>query len=187
MPALPQRLERSFAKIERRISDTQTKVINTALPTGTILMFSSNSQPDGYLICDGSAVQRTVYTDLFNVIGTAYGDGDGSTTFNLPNLVQSFPRGNTGVATTGGSDAHHHGLTAATANITFDGVNLDSKLPAAAVPFQSNNRKAVAGAVSNPATNTVNSTSLSGTTDDNDPDTSTSLPPYIDLLFIIKY
>ena len=55
-------------------------------PTGTISMFAGSTAPTGYLICDGSAVSRTTYAGLFGVIGTAYGTGDGSTTFNLPNL-----------------------------------------------------------------------------------------------------
>ena len=55
-------------------------------PIGTILPYSSTTIPEGYLVCDGSAVSRTTYADLFDVIGTTYGTGDGSTTFNLPNL-----------------------------------------------------------------------------------------------------
>ena len=55
--------------------------------TGTILVNTTNSLPDGYLLCDGAEVSRTIYEALYQVIGTYYGDGDGSTTFNLPNLT----------------------------------------------------------------------------------------------------
>ena len=56
-------------------------------PTGTILAYASNGAlPDGYLSCDGSAVSRTTYADLFAAIGTTWGSGNGSTTFSLPNL-----------------------------------------------------------------------------------------------------
>lgn len=55
-------------------------------PAGTIIPFAGSIAPDGYLVCDGSAVSRTVYTTLFTVIGTTYGSGDGSTTFNVPNI-----------------------------------------------------------------------------------------------------
>jgi microcystin-dependent protein len=56
-------------------------------PTGAIIDYASNgSLPDGYLECDGSAVSRTTYADLFAVIGTTWGSGNGSTTFNLPSL-----------------------------------------------------------------------------------------------------
>lgn len=55
-------------------------------PVGEITMWATSSAPTGWLICDGSAVSRTTYSGLFAVLGTAYGVGDGSTTFNLPNL-----------------------------------------------------------------------------------------------------
>lgn len=55
-------------------------------PPGTIIHYSSTSTPVGYLVADGSAVSRSTYADLFAVIGTAYGIGDGSTTFNLPDI-----------------------------------------------------------------------------------------------------
>jgi microcystin-dependent protein len=53
---------------------------------GTIKIHPSNTPPTGWLICDGSAISRTTYSLLFTVIGTTYGVGDGSTTFNIPNL-----------------------------------------------------------------------------------------------------
>ena len=62
-------------------------------PTGTIIAFAGNTLPDGYLLCDGSNVSRTTYKKLFNVIGTTYGAGDGSTTFTLPNLIDRFLEG----------------------------------------------------------------------------------------------
>lgn len=55
-------------------------------PIGTIFAFAGNDIPSGYLPCNGGAISRTTYADLFAVIGTTYGSGDGSTTFNLPNL-----------------------------------------------------------------------------------------------------
>jgi len=55
-------------------------------PIGTIVPFSGELIPDGYLECNGAAVSRTTYSELFVVVGTRYGSGDGSTTFNLPNL-----------------------------------------------------------------------------------------------------
>lgn len=63
------------------------------LPTGSVIAFAANSAPDGYLICNGAAVNRTTYADLFAVIGTIYGSGDGSTTFNVPNLTDKFIQG----------------------------------------------------------------------------------------------
>lgn len=62
-------------------------------PVGAIFPFGGTDIPVSFLLCDGSAVSRTDYEDLFNVIGTAFGTGDGSTTFNLPDLRGEFLRG----------------------------------------------------------------------------------------------
>lgn len=62
-------------------------------PSGAIFPFAGTSAPTGYLICDGSAVSRTTYSDLFTAIGTTWGTGDGSTTFNLPDLRAAVLRG----------------------------------------------------------------------------------------------
>ena len=62
-------------------------------PTGSITIYAGATAPTGYLICDGTAISRNTYADLFNVIGTSYGTGDGSTTFNLPNLKSRIPVG----------------------------------------------------------------------------------------------
>lgn len=57
------------------------------IKAGTLIPFAGSTPPEGWLKCDGSAISRTTYTTLFAVIGTTYGVGDGSTTFNLPNLM----------------------------------------------------------------------------------------------------
>lgn len=66
---------------------------NLPMVVGAVLPFAGNTLPDGWLLCDGSAVDRTLYAALFNVIGTTYGSGDGSTTFNVPNLTNKFIEG----------------------------------------------------------------------------------------------
>ena len=63
------------------------------VPVGMILPFAGPTVPAGYLLCNGSAVGRETYPELFTVIGTTYGSGDGSTTFNLPNLINKFIEG----------------------------------------------------------------------------------------------
>lgn len=55
-------------------------------PTGVVLPFAGSAAPTGWLLCDGSAVSRTTYADLFTALSTTYGVGNGSTTFNLPDL-----------------------------------------------------------------------------------------------------
>ena len=63
------------------------------IPVGVVQAFAGSTTPQGWLLCDGSAVSRTDYATLFAVIGTTYGAGNGSTTFNLPNLVDKFVEG----------------------------------------------------------------------------------------------
>lgn len=61
-------------------------LVMSSVPTGAIFEFAGTSPPDGFLLCNGSALSRTTYSSLFSVIGTTYGTGDGSTTFNIPNM-----------------------------------------------------------------------------------------------------
>lgn len=63
------------------------------VPTGCVQAFAGATTPQGWLLCDGSAVSRTDYAALFAVIGTTYGAGNGSSTFNVPNLVDKFVEG----------------------------------------------------------------------------------------------
>ena len=64
-----------------------------ATPVSAVMHFARLNAPDGWLICDGTAILRTTYADLFNAIGTTFGAGNGSTTFNLPDLRGEFIRG----------------------------------------------------------------------------------------------
>lgn len=63
------------------------------LPAGFVAAWPGNTPPDGWLVCNGSAVSRTTYADLFAAIGTTFGAGDGSTTFKLPDYQGDFLRG----------------------------------------------------------------------------------------------
>lgn len=73
-------------------------VLNTAgsgagVPSGSVTAFAGSAAPSGWLECNGTAVDRTTYADLFTAIGTTYGAGNGTTTFNLPDLRGEFVRG----------------------------------------------------------------------------------------------
>jgi microcystin-dependent protein len=110
------------------------------VPAGVIVAYGGAAAPSGrWLLCDGSTVSRSTYASLFSAIGTAYGNGDGSTTFNVPDMRGRFLRGVSGVSgndpdassrttTTGGNtgnnvgsiqgdqyEAHTHGLSTSSA------------------------------------------------------------------------
>lgn len=75
------------------LSWTTPAPVSSLVPTGSVTMFGATTAPTGWLACDGAAVSRSTYAALFSVIGTTYGVGDNSTTFNVPNLKQKVPVG----------------------------------------------------------------------------------------------
>lgn len=149
-------------------------------PVGAITMYGASAAPTGWLNCNGSAVSRTVtYAALFAVIGTTYGVGDGSTTFNVPDLASKFARGitpNTG----GGSDdavvvehthiqnPHRHGIEYNTNNAAGGGgQHIDSTGIGYSTAFMQY------------ATATNQNTGESGI--------DKNIPAYVGVNFIIKY
>lgn len=81
----------SLTQIKQALAEMLPKLKPLSVPTGMISAF--HTVPEGWLQCNGAAVSRTTYAALFAVIGTKYGSGDGSTTFNLPNLHHKFIEG----------------------------------------------------------------------------------------------
>ena len=111
-----------------------------AVPPGTVVPFAGTSAPSGWLFCDGSAISRTTYSNLFDEIGTVWGAGDGSTTFNIPDSRNEFIRGadpvggrnvadsetdqiaaHTHTGTTASDGAHTHTLNGITQSGDSDG------------------------------------------------------------------
>lgn len=84
-------VNQNFLDIDTAITSLQASTNpNAYVPTGGRIVWSSRTIPTGWLVCDGSAVSRSEYADLFAVIGTAYGVGNGSTTFNVPDMRGRF-------------------------------------------------------------------------------------------------
>ena len=75
------------------ISNPAAAAVGSDIATGMIVPYASGTLPAGFLACNGAAVSRTTYADLFTVIGVTFGLGDGVTTFNLPDLQDRFPLG----------------------------------------------------------------------------------------------
>jgi microcystin-dependent protein len=168
------------------LDDSEANVV----PTGSILPYAVDSAatpPTGWLFCDGSAVSRTTFADLFNTIGTAYGVGDGSTTFNLPDTRQRFILGQadsgTGVnvGDTGGAIDHAHDLDTASSHARIAaGVGSPGTMPQQRKTVASYNR--TQNITVNAGNNTDPSTigvALGG-------DTDTENPPFVTASYIIK-
>ncbi|NJK70930.1 MAG: tail fiber protein [Thermales bacterium] len=106
----------------KRWNGTGFDVLMSALPAGAISQFGASAAPVGWLLCNGAAVSRTTYAELFTVVGTIYGEGDGSTTFNLPDM-----RGRVGL---GSGTTTNPTVTVATGALSGAGtVNLQSTRP----------------------------------------------------------
>ena len=159
---------------------------------GTIVAYGGTTAPDGWLLCDGSAVSRSQYPRLFAVIGTAFGAGDGSTTFNLPDLQQRFPlgKGSSGTGSqlgeTGGSIDHQHGL---------NNPNSAARLwwSATAGPVRMTRRTSGVPAWSANVATTANQSALAADSTGGitggialTGDTESANPPYVTVNFIIK-
>jgi microcystin-dependent protein len=102
----------SDALFETRVSTLEASV-GSIVPSGVIMQWAGISAPAGYLLCDGAQVSRSSYGSLFAAIGTTYGTGNGSTTFNLPDLRGRVAVGRDGSQTefdvlgeTGGAKTH---------------------------------------------------------------------------------
>jgi len=175
---------------------------------GSIKMWGSSTPPNNWALCNGQAVSRTTYATLFSRIGTTYGSGDGSTTFNLPNFVDRFPVG-AGTAYAAGStggyaDAavitHTHPVST-NASVTDNGHSHNNVLQATSDNVQRRvtlNRAVGASGTdaigSNLGRNTDNATtgiSVNVNTSVSAPTgavsgTGRNLPPYISAYWIIK-
>ena len=172
--------------------DNSTKIATTAFVTtavgavgltGAIQMWPTTSAPSGYLNCDGSAVSRTTYSALYAVVGTTFGTGDGSTTFNVPNYTGRMPYGTTIGATGGSADAvvvsHTHSITDSGHSHTFS-YGSTANVPGGG---GTDNRLLGSALTGYPTTTSttgvsVNTAGVSGT--------NANLPPYLGINFIIK-
>jgi len=148
----------------------------SGMPPGVIMAFAGTSEPSGWLICDGRGVSRSTYADLFNVIGTTYGTGDGSTTFNLPNLAGRVPLGRD----SGDSDFDSMGETGGEKKHTLTTDEMPSHNHVVDVRFGGD--ETGSGTLQGAATTTSSLTTKN--TGGGNP--HNSLQPYIVLNFIIK-
>lgn len=72
--------------------DEVARKVDTS-PIGAVTQFAGSAAPSGWLLCTGQEISRTTYAELFTTIGSVYGSGDGTTTFNVPNLKERIPTG----------------------------------------------------------------------------------------------
>jgi len=176
------------------------------IPTATIVPWSKSSVPSGFLECNGAAVSRSTYSDLFSAIGTTYGAGDGSSTFTLPDLQDNVAIGKSGtkaLASTGGantvaSSGSVSGTVGDTALTvaqlpahTHNPVTITSNVPGSDNPTGSNGLETT---TVTPGSNMTGTTASTGSGDTHTHSFSGSfsgsatsvVQPYLALIYIIK-
>lgn len=167
-------------------SVTQAKLADGVYaPIGSIMQYAGATAPTNWLLCDGDAVSRTTYADLFTLLSTTYGSGNGSTTFNVPNLKGKVPvgldasqtefdsRGETGGAKTVTLTAAESGLPSHTH--TYGAPNFNASVAV-------DNASAYTG-TSSPTGATYNTGSTGGTSASS---AHQNMPPYIVVNYIIR-
>ena len=187
-----------------------------SIPPGAIMEYGAAAAPAGWLLCDGSAVSRATYAALFAIIGTTYGPGNGSTTFNVPDARGRFTLGQAAAGTgsvlgaTGGEidhthsvpahnhsiPGHTHTVPAHTHNIPRNGWTTTVNAPPTAGVLQAGGSgvgseasvtQASADQLTGPSTAQVTTQQAAGNTGDSAAGTSgTNNPPYLVVTRIIK-
>lgn len=153
-------------------------VSQNSIPVGTIIAVAYTGVPEGYLHCNGAAVNRTTYANLFSKIGTTYGTGDGSTKFNLPNTVARFLEGGVAAGT-----SYEAGLPNITGSFRSSVRNPTPVVSGAfTASYYESNRNGENGntAVLNYTFNASNSSSIYGASE-------TVQPPAMTVMYCIKY
>lgn len=160
------------------------------VPAGVVFPYGAAAAPSGYALCDGSAINRTTFATLFAVIGTTYGAGDGSTTFNVPDMRGKFPFGKAAAGTGNalgasfGNVDHTHTGPSHTHNVTvpYSGWGTNNNTPPLAGKLQAGGSGLGTEASATQATGDQTVATAAGGTGA----TGTGNPPGLVFNFIIK-
>ena len=163
------------------------------IPTATIVPWSDSSVPSGFLECNGAAVSRSTYSALFAIVGTTYGAGDGSSTFNVPDLQDNVAMGKSGtkaLASTGGANTvtstGNVGGSTANASITTGQLAAHTHGCAVRGPQASSGpgkTEAINGSTSSTGSDEGHSHNMSANFAG---DATSVLQPYLAIIYIIK-
>ena len=153
--------------------------VSVLMPTASIMPYAGSSAPTGYLLCDGAAISRSTYSTLFGVLATTYGAGDGSSTFNIPDLQGRVIAGHGGTLLSGSADA----IGATNAHSTKTHTLSIAEMPAHDHTYNRTNNVTAGGSMAiedGPVTGTATSSSTGGGGAHN------NVQPTIILNYIIK-
>jgi microcystin-dependent protein len=151
-----------MARRKGRLESTQLTFSPITAPTATVLDFAGTVAPSGWLLCDGSAVSRTTYATLFATVGVTYGVGNGSTTFNLPDLRGRIVAGKDDMGGTAANRLTHPVVGGVTGNVLgATGGNEIHQLQTSEIPSHTHTQNAHQHFIAN--SDTVSSGNLSAT------------------------
>lgn len=171
--------------MNEQLRDNMNYLVGAVVPTGSTLPYAGilGSAPTGWLICDGSAISRTTYAALFTALGTSFGAGDGSTTFNLPDLRGRFPLGKDNL---GGTSANR--VTATQADNLGQGSGAETHtLSLTEIPPHTHTYNELVGSGATRNWNgSLGSIASSNTGSAGSGGSHNNMPPYITLNYIIK-
>jgi microcystin-dependent protein len=156
----------------------------TYVPTGVLNMFGGTQPPEGWLMCDGSFVDKNTYQHLYSVIGTNFGTSSNSTQFKLPDMRERFPLGAATanpIGTSGGAATHVLQLNEIPAH---SHVINDSHSHTSTVTVSPGSGTTVLAA---PSTTTTSTASTGGTSPGPAAAAHNNMPPFITFNYIIKY
>ena len=164
-------LESNLSTVIKELQDLISESIR--IPIGTVQHFATETAPDGWLKADGVAVSRTEYADLFAAIGTTFGEGDGSTTFNVPDLQDKFVLG----------------LGSTYATIAATGGEVEHTLTTSEMPSHSHTYSTLSEAMpqSGSATLCWHGSATASTASTGGDGAHNNMPPYVVLNYCIKY
>lgn len=158
-------------------------VSGNPVPTGVVSAFAGTSPPSGYLFCDGSVISRTTYAALFSVIGTAFGAGDGTTTFQLPFMARRVivGAGGTSSGVLGNTVGNVGGAESVSLTSDQNGDHTHASVPGLAI-----NRISVSGGSGHPYTFTVGGPTATGTVNGGAGNPHNNVQPSVVMNWIIK-
>ena len=178
------------------VNENFDKIDMASSITGVVQLFAGSTAPSGWLICNGQAVSRTTYAALYAVIGTTYGAGDGSTTFNLPDLQGRVPIGASSfhaIGTSGGAEEHtltieelpSHTHTLDDITVTSDGAHTHTVTTYTGA-FDYGNKNSAGGKFTIPSAGSHTHEIIGSTSSTGSGLAHNNMQPYITLNYIIR-
>ena len=165
------------------------------MPSGAMLQWPTATAPTGFLLCTGAAVSRTIYAALFAVVGTTFGAGDGTTTFNVPNFNNRMPIGAGGLYAVGATGGSKDAIVVSHSHTASTSVSISDPTHSHTLPYFTTGSGGGGGGpdvlggsgmYTNAASTGITASASTSISTTGSSGTGANLPPYLGVYFIIK-